>query len=41
MQAMGGATLPERVNQWLYRTLYCVGTALIVWGRAWPIFASH
>lgn len=25
-----GVTLAERVNQWLYRGLYCLGTALIV-----------
>jgi hypothetical protein len=23
-------TLSERVNQWIYRILYCVGTAFIV-----------
>lgn len=29
-------TLTERVNQWIYRFLYCVGTGLLVWSVAWP-----
>lgn len=28
-------TLSERVNQWLYRALYCIGTALSVCSLAW------
>lgn len=32
----GGVTLVERVNQWLYRSLYCAGTALIVYSLAFP-----
>jgi hypothetical protein len=28
-------TLTERVNQWLYRTLYCVGTGIVVLSLAW------
>lgn len=36
IQTYGGVTLTERVNQWLYRTLYCVGTAVLVSSLAWP-----
>lgn len=32
----GGITFTERVNQWLYRFLYCVGTAIIVASLVWP-----
>jgi len=32
----GGVTLSERVNQWLYRFLYCIGTAVIVSSLSWP-----
>jgi hypothetical protein len=32
----GGVTPTERVNQWLYRTLYCTGTALVVYSLAFP-----
>jgi hypothetical protein len=31
-----GVTFTERVNQWLYRFLYCVGTAVLVCSLAWP-----
>ncbi len=31
-----GHTLIERVNQWLYRTLYCIGTAVLVASLIWP-----
>jgi hypothetical protein len=30
IQSYGGVTLPERVNQWIYRALYCIGTSVIV-----------
>lgn len=30
IQTFGGVTLAERVNRWIFRALYCVGTALIV-----------
>ena len=36
VQTYGGVTLTERVNQWIYRTLYCVGTAVLVCSLAWP-----
>jgi len=39
VQTFSGATLTERVNQWIYRGLYCISTALlvmtVVWS-AWP-----
>ena len=28
-------TLSERVNQWIYRLLYCCGTGVLVWSVAW------
>ncbi len=30
-------TFTERVNQWLYRVLYCVGTAVLVCSLSWPL----
>lgn len=30
IQTFGGVTLTERVNRWIYRLLYCLGTAAIV-----------
>jgi hypothetical protein len=30
IQSFGGVTLTERVNQWIYRSLYCLGTAIVV-----------
>jgi len=29
IQSLGGVTLTERVNRWIYRLLYCFGTATI------------
>jgi len=37
IQTYKGRTLIERVNQWLYRALYCVGTALLVSSLTWPM----
>ena len=34
IQSYGGVTLTERVNQWIYRALYCVGTAVVVYSLA-------
>jgi hypothetical protein len=31
-----GVTFTERVNQWLYRFLYCLGTAVLVCSLSWP-----
>jgi len=36
IQSYGGVTLTERVNQWIYRALYCAGTAVIVYSLAFP-----
>lgn len=36
IQTFCGVTLTERVNQWLYRFLYFVGTAVLVFSLAWP-----
>ncbi len=30
IQTIGGVTLTERANRWIYRLLYCLGTAAIV-----------
>jgi hypothetical protein len=30
IQSYGGVTLSERVNKWIYRALYCIGTTIIV-----------
>jgi len=35
IQTFSGATLTERVNQWIYRFLYCLGTALVVLTLGW------
>jgi hypothetical protein len=37
IQTYSGVTLAERVNQWIYRTLYFLGTAMIVCSLAWGI----
>lgn len=31
IQSFSGVQLSERVNQWLYRGLYCIGTAVVVY----------
>jgi hypothetical protein len=36
IQSYGGINLTERINQWLYRSLYCVGTAILICSLAWP-----
>jgi hypothetical protein len=35
IQSYVGQTLPEKVNRWLYRTLYVVGTYLFIVSLAW------
>lgn len=35
IQTYSGVVLTERVNQWLYRFLYCGGTAVLVGSLAW------
>jgi hypothetical protein len=37
IQTIGGVTLTERVNQWIFRSLYCLGTALIVGSLVLPV----
>lgn len=36
IQTFGGKTLPEKVNQYLYRTLYIIGTGILVVSLSWP-----
>lgn len=36
IQSFGGVTLTERVNRWIYRFLYCLGTAAVVASLALP-----
>ncbi len=36
IQSLGGVTLTERANRWIYRLLYCLGTAAIVTSLALP-----
>jgi hypothetical protein len=36
IQSFGGVTLTERVNRWIYRLLYCLGTAAVVASLALP-----
>jgi len=40
IQTLGGVTVPERINRWLYRALYCVGTAAIVCSLGLPSSAG-
>ncbi|MDD3374432.1 MAG: hypothetical protein PHY73_01745 [Candidatus Omnitrophica bacterium] len=35
IQTYKGVTLTERVNQWIYRTMYCLGTAILVCSIVW------
>ncbi|UCG55413.1 MAG: hypothetical protein JSV32_04215 [Dehalococcoidia bacterium] len=35
IQSYGGVTFSERVNQWIYRFLYFIGTAIIVLSLIW------
>ena len=37
IQTYCGVTLTERVNQRIYRTLYCMGTSIIVCSLVWAI----
>lgn len=36
IQTYGGVSLTERMNQWIYRFLYCTGTVLVVYSVAFP-----
>lgn len=35
IQTYKGVTLAERVNQWIYRTMYCLGTSILVCSIVW------
>ena len=35
IQTFSSVTLGERVNQWLYRMMYCIGTAVVICSLAW------
>lgn len=35
IQTSSGVQFTERVNKWLYRFLYCLGTAVVVCSLAW------
>ena len=35
IQTWDNNTLAERVNQWLYRAMYCIGTAIIIFSLVW------
>ncbi|HWK68594.1 MAG TPA: hypothetical protein VNS34_27025 [Rhizobiaceae bacterium] len=37
IQSMEGNTLPERINQWIYRSLTLLGTLLAVMSGSWAI----
>ena len=37
VQSFSGVLLSERVNQWLYRFLYCIGTAVVVYSIAFLV----
>jgi cytochrome c biogenesis protein CcdA len=36
IQSFSGVQFTERVNQWLYRALYCLGTAVVVYSLSFP-----
>jgi F0F1-type ATP synthase assembly protein I len=37
IQTFCGVTITERVNQWIYRTLYCMGTSIVTCSLVWII----
>ncbi len=37
IQTYCGVTLTERVNQWIYRSLYCLGTSIIICSLIWAL----
>lgn len=37
LRSMGGHTLTERVHQWLFRTMYTVGSALFFFAYVWSV----
>jgi len=37
IQTFCGVTLAERVNQWIYRIMYCLGTSIIICSLIWAL----
>jgi hypothetical protein len=37
IQSYKGTSLPEKVNRWLFRAQYCLGTTLFVFSFAWAL----
>ncbi|MDZ5699857.1 hypothetical protein [Chelativorans sp. M5D2P16] len=37
IETMEGSSLPERINQWIFRGLYLLGTLLVVMSGSWGI----
>jgi len=37
IQTHCGVTLTERVNLWIYRTMYCVGTSILICSIVWSL----
>jgi hypothetical protein len=37
VQTFSGSTLTERVNRWIFRALYWIGTALLVMAAGWNL----
>jgi len=35
IQSFGGVTYTERANRWIYRSLYCIGTGVLVLSVIW------
>lgn len=35
IQSYSGVTLTERVNQWIYRIFYCLGTSIMICSLIW------
>jgi len=38
IQTIGGVSLPERVDEFIYRVLYFTGSYLLVWSTTWPLY---
>lgn len=38
IQSFSGVTLGERLNRWIFLSLYLIGTGLIVAGGVWRLY---